>query len=81
MTKTPVSVPCPFCLAPAGQRCVHQNKTRRRFAPRAIEPDDPIDPALRAIAAKIVQRTTIGRRWYFHNGVCVAFFRAPEGAS
>ena len=39
---------------------------------------DPIDPALRAIAIKIVERATVGRRWYFHNGRCIAFFHTPE---
>lgn len=39
---------------------------------------EPIDPALIAIATKIVQRSTIGRRWFFHNHDCVAFFHAPE---
>ena len=39
---------------------------------------DPIDPALRSIAIKIVERATVGRRWYFHNGRCIAFFHTPE---
>jgi hypothetical protein len=42
------------------------------------KPLEPIDPALVAIATKIVERSTIGRRWYFHNHTCVAFFHAQE---
>lgn len=51
---------------------------RRPSAPLAET--DPNDPALVALATKIVRRSTIGRRWYFHNGVCVAFFRASAEA-
>lgn len=47
---------------------------KRSKAPRP----EPIDPALISIATKIVQRSTIGRRWFFHNRDCVAFFRVPE---
>lgn len=47
---------------------------KHRKHPTPTEPD----PALIAMATKIVERSTVGRRWYFHNGVCVAFFRAPE---
>jgi hypothetical protein len=53
---------------------------KRRRTPSDADSVDPADPALRAMAAKIVKRSTMGRRWYFHNGVCVAFFRAPESA-
>ena len=53
---------------------------RRRVSQKTQEPIEPIDPALRAIATKIVERSTVGRRWYFHNGRCVAFFYMPEGA-
>jgi len=42
------------------------------------KPVEPIDPVLVSIATKIVERSTIGRRWYFHNRTCVAFFRAQE---
>lgn len=51
---------------------------RRRPAPPRDDTTDPHDPALIAIATKIVERSTVGRRWYFHNGVCVAFFRVPD---
>ena len=57
---------------------------RRRPPPRradTADTTDPDDPALVAIATKIVGRSTVGRRWYFHNGVCVAFFRAPESTA
>jgi hypothetical protein len=48
---------------------------RRRSKPPVSE---PLDPTFIAVATKIVQRSTVGRRWFFHNRDCVAFFHAPE---
>ena len=42
------------------------------------KPVEPIDSEFVSLATKIVERSTIGRRWYFHNRTCVAFFHAPE---
>lgn len=33
-----------------------------------------VDPALLDLAHKIVRRSTV-RRWFFFNGICIAFHR------
>ena len=45
---------------------------------RSKHTPEPIDPMFIAMADKIVRRSTIGRRWFFYNRKCVAFFHAPE---